>query len=312
MHSKRIAIFKHAQPAEGRDPSLLHSRALRPPHAPHTARFPRLLKTTLRNPARCGCGFGLAESPRASSEAAFPNPEPPNTAHWSLPGLPPSSPGPGPERGEAGEGRHLRGRAAAPGGGGQGCAGGAGSAAGLPQRREPARSSRPRAPSHARPSHTCGASPLPAPPTPFPPFPPPLPLGRLWRGCPPPSPSGAMAPQGGWGPPRCLSFFFLSGLRGGEEGRRSPQGATSPPVPSLGAGTSQPPFQAARSPFPCLAATCQRFLPQSLALNALDFCLLAARRKTAAGAKDPSPETIFFFHMVLKEESVRGCLPSPW
>ncbi|EOA99614.1 hypothetical protein Anapl_04581 [Anas platyrhynchos] len=68
----------------------------------------------------------------------------------------------------------------------------------------------------------------------------------------------------------------------------------APRFPSLGAGTSQPPLHAARSPFPCLAATCQRFLPQSLALNALDFCLLAARRKTAAGANDPSPETIFF------------------
>lgn len=100
--SALLYLITHSQQRTFLAPQQRPAPTSRPPHSS--------LKSTLRNRARCGCGFGLAESPRASSEAAFPNPEPPNTAHWSLPGVPPSSPGPGAERGE---GRHLRSRAAA-------------------------------------------------------------------------------------------------------------------------------------------------------------------------------------------------------
>lgn len=112
MHFKHISIFKHAKLAEGKESYLLHSRDLRPPHAPHTARFPRLLKTTLRNRGRCGCGFGLGKSPRASREAALPNPEPPPPPTGASRGSPlrPQVPAPGHE--EPAGGSAPRGRPA--------------------------------------------------------------------------------------------------------------------------------------------------------------------------------------------------------
>lgn len=127
----------------------------------------------------------------------------------------------------------------------------------------------------------------------------------------PPSPERRHGASGRLGSPEGLFLFFSPGCEAGRRGGTRLRTLRDPRFPSLGAGTSQPPLHAARSPFPCLAATCQRFLPQSLALNALDFCLLAARRKTAAGANDPSPETIFFFHVVLKGGECQGMPPQP-